>query len=259
MPTNPNIFPECGGLTNLLKGAGFLMSEGLALTVGFIGALRDSRIPPIARRVAGALTAVAVGVIWTFLAEPYQRKVLAICAILSAFVTLLALILFVRLTDSQMLLLVYVAIAVAGPVALSCTALLSMLPKPIQVRILTPHDNDCRQPEQVVEGTWENLPEDHEIWVTASSADGMRFFPEDHEANRSLNGRWDSSLSHKPRGSEQRFYVRALVVSGEARAKLQAWARDPARIEMAELPKGTLFADRIVMRGPAGCSANAGQ
>lgn len=264
MPAEVGISLDCAKVAGLFKAAGFLMSAGLALTVGFIGPARDAKghTPRLGTRVAGLLTAIATGLIWTFLAEPHHRQTLAELAIVFGAASVGIFLLHARAlrkpgTRRPTIWSLYlVALAVSGPVALSSTALLITLPKPVEVSISNLVDGMCFSPNALIEGTWQNLPAGYDIWIAASSADGRRFFPEDRKANVTLQGRWDSSLSYEPPAGTRSFYVRALLVTSGPRVALEAYARDPARMGIEKLPEGTLFADRKLVKTSAACSFN---
>ncbi|HEY6768752.1 MAG TPA: hypothetical protein VI386_28680 [Candidatus Sulfotelmatobacter sp.] len=248
-------------LAGFFRAAGFLMSAGLALVVGFVGPNRDARghLQRLLTRLAGLLTALVAGLIWTLLADPLYRPTLAGLAIGFGLATIVAFILYqnefrTAVPQKSALSFYYLALAVSGPIALSSTALLNMLPKPMEVRIVVPMEDTCHVRNSLIEGTWRNLPSDSDLWVSAGTLDGRVLFPEDRKAMKLGNGTWESSFGYEPPSEAKGFYIRVMVLNSEGRAQLERYAQDPARMGLGELPKGVIVGDRVRLRAGGNCS-----
>jgi len=225
-----------------------------------LGPARDVRghLHRLLTRIAGLSTALTTGLIWTFLADPLYRPILAALAIGSGVATIVEFIFYLRALratapQGPMLSFFYLALAISGPITLSSTALLNMLPKPIEARISAPKEDACYTSVPLIQGTWRNLPADSDIWVAAGTLDGEVLYPEARKATKLVDGRWDSSLAYVPPPETKGFYIRVMVVSGEARSRLESYAQDPARMGLGEPPKGAIVVDRIRVRAGGNC------
>jgi hypothetical protein len=251
---------ENSELAGVFKAAGFLMSASVALVFGFLGPTRDARghVQRLLTRVAALVTALATGLIWASYADPAHRALLASFAIGFGATTVLAFILYqqtLRTAQPRKLMLsgFYLILALSGPIALSSTALLVLLPKPIEVKLLAPQAGSCFAPDSLVEGEWQNLPADYDIWVAATKLDGRVFFPEDRKAIKLENGTWESSFGYTPPAGAKGFYIRVMLVNSEGRARFESYAHDTARMGLEELPAGVQVFDRIRMKMGEGC------
>ena len=240
------ITADQGDLAGLFRVAGFLMSAGAALALTVLGPPAKGILSKLVKRIAGLLTAVCVGLIWTLCAEPRFRPILILLALVSAGTTIViaGLLVFDRRENVRTAAFLYLLLAVAGPTALSSTALLTMLPKPMELRII--YAPTCRSfaTNQQVEGSWRNLPSDSHIWIVVTPRDGTMFFPEVPEANKNLNGTWDSLLSYHPERTEPGFYIRAVIATGEAQDAFMKYEDTPDRMGLERLPFGTMIGDR---------------
>ena len=259
-----NVFLDCPQLAGLFRAAGFLMTSGLALVVGFLGPGRDARghLQRLLIRIAGLLTALVAGLIWTYLGEPVYRRTLAGLAIASGIATVVAFVLYQNAFRSAAprktaLSFCYLALAVTGPVALSSTAVLSMLPKPMEVKIVAPVENSCYVRNQLTQGTWRNLPPDSDLWLAAVTLDGKVLFPEDRKAIKLGNETWESSFGYEPQPEAKGFYVYVMMINNEGRKELENYAQDAARMGLGELPNGAVVADRIKLRTGGDCSSTS--
>jgi len=187
------------------------------------------------------------------------RQTLAGLAIISGVATIAAFILYqnafrAAAPRKSAVSFYYLALAVTGPIALSSTAVLSMLPKPIEVKIVAPQENSCYVRNQLVEGTWRNLAPDSDLWLAAVTLDGKVLYPEDRKAIKLGNGKWESSFGYEPPSDAKGFYVYVMIISNEGRTQLENYVQNAARMGLGQLPKGAVVADQIKLRTGGNCS-----
>jgi hypothetical protein len=102
------------------------------------------------------------------------------------------------------------------------TSTLTSTPEPF-VRIARPEDGAEIDLETSIEGTYEGIPDDHEIWVVIQPEAVDRFYPESNPAERA-NGRWISPANvGGPGDAGKQFTIYATLVDLEAQEKFRTY------------------------------------